>query len=224
MVSGPASLSATTPLSSAGWVLSSAAARGHPAVRNVPALVPNDIADDLERANLLPDLFVGLNSMNSSKWVMERDWTLTRAFSTPAEPATSYWIAFDGVDYNCSVRLNDQPLGTHVGAFEPFELEATAALLPPGSDRDNTLELTLHAPQRWIVDQLYPPHQPPTPPRVVESPRARAARSGRPPTAEPPCTTNISGCPCYNEGVDQCRLNRELLPSCDCIYVITVEL
>ena len=143
---GPASVS----LSGTGWSLSAP-----PFIKSVPAIVPNDIADDLERANLLPDLWFGTNAMNASRWIWERDWVLTRHFPTPSGPiATSTWISFDGVDYNCSVRLNGRWIGSHVGAFEPFELEATGALLPQGSPRNNTLEVTLLRPPHFILENL----------------------------------------------------------------------
>ena len=164
-------------LSGADWTLSSP-----PRVAGVPALVPNDIADDLERAGLLPDLWYGLNSMNRSKWLWEREWTLTREFSTPHANATS-WLAFDGVDYNCTVALNGQILGSHVGAFERFELDVSSVLVSPLSGRNNTLELTLHPPPQFILDDLYPNQ-----------------------------STTVPGYPVSNEGLDHCRVNREMLP------------
>ena len=45
-------------LAGAGWRLSSSGA----SPVDVPAIVPNDIADDLERAGVLPDLWFGVNS------------------------------------------------------------------------------------------------------------------------------------------------------------------
>ena len=97
----------TLPLSGDGWLLSSP-----PRVRNIPALVPNDMADDLVAPRLLPDLYFGTNSMNASRWIWERDWTLRRNFTTPGAAATLSWLAFDGVDHNCSVSLNGKFLGS----------------------------------------------------------------------------------------------------------------
>ena len=168
-------------LSGAGWKLSSP-----PRVTGVPALVPNDIADDLERAGLLPDLWYGLNAMNRSKWLWEREWTLTLEFATPSLPddgaAAMSWLAFDGVDYNCTVALNGQLVGSHVGAFEPFELDVSSVLIPPGSDGNNTVVLTLLPPPPFVLDELFPN------------------------------STTTLGYPTSNEGLDHCRVNREMLP------------
>jgi hypothetical protein len=49
----------------------------------VPALVPGDVNDDLQRAGLLPDLWVGDNCLEAPWWVPRRTWTYTAEFPTP---------------------------------------------------------------------------------------------------------------------------------------------
>jgi beta-glucuronidase len=48
-------------------------------------------------------------------------------FKAPRGPADSKWILrFESVNYRAKVWLNGRPLGTHVGAYLPFELRAKA--------------------------------------------------------------------------------------------------
>ena len=142
-------------LAGAAWSLSSPAAAGQPQVGPVPAMVPNDLADDLERAGLLPDLWFGSNAMNSSLWVFRRSWTLSRTFETPAaaQVGARSWLAFDGVDYSCSIALNGVELGDHTGAFEPFEIETTGALRAAGEP--NELLVRIARPPPELIEQLY---------------------------------------------------------------------
>ena len=105
-----------TLLSGSGWKLTSTGP--HHAV-SIAAVVPNDISDDLERAGLLPDLWYGLNSQHAGRWVLNQTWKLSRAFEAPPAGSTAAWLAFDGVDYNCSVAIDGKHLANHVGAFEP---------------------------------------------------------------------------------------------------------
>jgi len=52
------------------------------------------------------------------------------------------WLMFKGVDYFADVRLNDIPLGTHAGYFQPFGFDATGAI----RTGDNTLVVNVTCP------------------------------------------------------------------------------
>jgi beta-mannosidase len=101
-------------------------------VDGIPASVPGDINVALADAGVLPDLLFGTNSM-AAAWVCDVAWTLNTTFDTPSAfaPASVALLRFEGADFNVTVTLNGIPLGMHTGSFEPFELDATAAMHPP---------------------------------------------------------------------------------------------
>ena len=118
------------------------------------AMVPGEVHDDLMRGGVLGDLWHGNGSaLVNAAWVGWRSWTFHRTFPTPAvavphavdgaaAPAWRRWLHFDGVEYNCTVTLNNVTLGQHVGQMAPFEYDVTE-LLHAGGDL-NQLEVTTH--------------------------------------------------------------------------------
>ena len=103
---------------------------GHGAVE-VPALVPGEVHDDLMRGGVLGDLWYGNGStLADAAWVGWRTWHFSRSFPTPPAAALRRWLRFAGVQYNCTVALNNETLGAHVGQFEPFEFDVTTLLRP----------------------------------------------------------------------------------------------
>ena len=134
---------------------------GHGSIAGVAALVPGEIHDDLMRGGVLGDIWYGNGSMlergaaaggflsGSASWVGWRSWRFTREFSSPAASVGDVgparwrrWLHFDGVEYNCTVRLNNVTVGHHVGQFEPFEWDVTELLRPAG--QLNQLEVRTH--------------------------------------------------------------------------------
>jgi beta-glucuronidase len=82
-----------------------------------PVAVPNAYnAGDLSSA-----------SMTGSVGWYRRDFTLpSGAFATGVPASQRHWIVrFESVNYRASVWLNGRLLGTHVGAYLPFELDLT---------------------------------------------------------------------------------------------------
>ncbi len=82
-----------------------------------PVTVPNSYnADDLSAASMAG--YVG--------WY-RRDFTLPRGgFPAYVHPADRHWIArFESVNYRSTIWLNGRELGTHAGAYLPFELDLT---------------------------------------------------------------------------------------------------
>ena len=64
-------------------------------------------------------------SMNGYVGWYRRDFTLPRGAFTASVPARArHWIIrFESVNYRASVWLNGRPIGSHTGAFLPFELD-----------------------------------------------------------------------------------------------------
>lgn len=60
-------------------------------------------------------------------------------------PTRSGWpfLCFDGVDYLADVVLNDRPVGSHEGYFQPFALDVSEALRPG----PNALRVTVSSPR-----------------------------------------------------------------------------
>jgi hypothetical protein len=67
-------------------------------------------------------------SMYGSIGWYRRDFTLpSAAFARYVSRADRHWIIrFESVNYRATVWLNGRQLGTHVGAYEPFELDLSA--------------------------------------------------------------------------------------------------
>jgi beta-mannosidase len=83
-----------------------------------------------------------------------------RRFGYPGriDPHERVWLTFAGVDYFAAVWLNGRELGTHRGAFIPFEYDVTALLQPrnelvvevdcPAPDADTLVRPLL--PRGWV--------------------------------------------------------------------------
>ena len=87
-----------------------------------PVTVPNSYnAGDLSSA-----------SMSGSVGWYRRDFTLpSGAFASYVAQRDRHWIVrFESVNYRATVWLNGRQLGTHAGAFLPFEFDLTN--LQPG--------------------------------------------------------------------------------------------
>ncbi len=103
-----------------GWWRDSAATDGWS-----PVTVPNSYnAGDLTSASMSG--YVG--------WY-RRDFTLpVGAFAPYVAAPDRHWIVrFESVNYRATVWLNGRQIGTHAGAYEPFELDLTA--IRPGINR-----------------------------------------------------------------------------------------
>ncbi len=95
-----------------------------------PASVPSCSHRELEEAGVLPEIWFGTNSL-SCEWVENRDFAWRKWFEAPAELAGKrVLLRFEGVDYDCTVYLDGEELGSHTGMFSPFEFDVTARLRP----------------------------------------------------------------------------------------------
>eukprot|EP00658_Telonema_sp_P-2_P028997 TRINITY_DN22117_c0_g1_i1.p1 TRINITY_DN22117_c0_g1~~TRINITY_DN22117_c0_g1_i1.p1 ORF type:complete len:237 (+),score=52.83 TRINITY_DN22117_c0_g1_i1:213-923(+) len=60
-------------------------------------------------------------------------------------------VRFDGVDYNCTVLLDGELVGNHVGSFLPFEM----VLPPPVHTSPRVLEVVINPPPAELIGPLY---------------------------------------------------------------------
>ena len=69
----------------------------------------------------------------------------TREFELASAPAERLVLCFGAVNHTASVRVNGREIGTHAGAWEPFEFDITDAAVTG----INTLEVTVSYPPRF---------------------------------------------------------------------------
>jgi len=94
----------------------------------LPATVPGDVQSDLADAGEIPVFWRDLDS-RACEWTSDRDWVYWKDFEAPVEMAgMSSLLRFESADHHAHVFLNGQKLGEHVGAYTPFELDATSTL------------------------------------------------------------------------------------------------
>lgn len=87
------------------------------------ASVPGSVQNDLWQAGLIPDPYVGMNSL-SIEWVPERTWLYKKTFlADPGLRGERVQLVFEGVDYSARFFLNGELLGQHTGMFLPAVFE-----------------------------------------------------------------------------------------------------
>jgi beta-mannosidase len=92
----------------------------------VPARVPGSVLADLLAAGLVPDPYVGTQSL-LSEWVPQRTWVYRRRLrvTTPAERT---FLQFDGIDHAAAIYLDGKRIARHEGMFVPLVVEVTPAV------------------------------------------------------------------------------------------------
>ncbi len=109
----------------------------------LPAVVPGNVAADLERAGLLPDLSWHTGAA-AAKWVGDHSWWLVRDWSAPVFPGQCAHLQLRGVDYLSDVFLNGQHLGRHEGMFSRQVYDVTEHL-----GTENRLAVRIDG-SRWL--------------------------------------------------------------------------
>jgi len=96
----------------------------------IPARVPGNIQDDLEKAHLLRPLDYGATDPELYE-VARKDWWYRKDFTAPASVSGQrLTLVFDGVDERCEVWLNGTRLGSNAGMFRRFEFDVSASVRP----------------------------------------------------------------------------------------------
>jgi beta-mannosidase len=96
----------------------------------LPARVPGSVVDDLVRAGEVPSPYVERSS-RLAEWAAERTWVYRTRVDGPRT------LEFEGVDHECEVFVDGEPVVHHVGAFTPFRVD-----VPEG---DHVLAVAVHA-------------------------------------------------------------------------------
>lgn len=91
----------------------------------LPATVPGNVQSDLEAAHHLKPLWYGAGDSRLTQ-VMQQSWWYRKSFFVPERFADQrLTLAFDGVDFSCTVWLNGIEIGHHTGMFRPFTLDVS---------------------------------------------------------------------------------------------------
>ncbi|MFZ2657838.1 MAG: hypothetical protein WAX69_23090 [Victivallales bacterium] len=109
--------------------------------RTVSAEVPGNIAADLMRGRIIPDLYVGANALVSQKW--ERtDFTYATKFAAPAlDDGERLELLFEGIDTVADIVLNGKIVGIADNMFIPHAIDITRTVKEGGI---NSLEVRIH--------------------------------------------------------------------------------
>jgi len=108
----------------------------------IAASVPGSILDDVRRAGLVDDPYVGTGSL-AAEWVPERAWVYRRPVDTPAlGEGERLRLAFEGLDHAGEAFWDGVSIGRHEGMFVPFELDLTERIRGDG-DRAHSLAVVV---------------------------------------------------------------------------------
>ncbi len=90
--------------------------------------VPGELHQELQRAGLIEDPNIGLNSLRA-RWVEEQLWLYRRTFTAPDEALqVPSWLVFEGLDLNATIFLNGEEVGRHANAHRPCRVPVTGKL------------------------------------------------------------------------------------------------
>ena len=131
--------------------------RGSAPTAWIPARVPGNAQEDMWRAGLKPDPYVGMNA-ESYRDLEGETWVYERRFDMDRSDRSTWTLLFEGVDYEADFILNGSDLGAHTGSCGEVSFDVTRLL----RRRDNLLRVLIHpivtAPRasRAVVDPLAP--------------------------------------------------------------------
>ena len=115
-------------------------------VTAIPAGVPGSVQGALRAAGIIPDWNVGLQA-RQAEWVENRHWIYTARLPDDwLEPGSTVRMRALGLDYSGWVLLNGREIGSFTGSLVPHTFDLTGAV----RERDNTLQIVLDCPPRWL--------------------------------------------------------------------------
>jgi beta-mannosidase len=97
-------------------------------VRYVPVDVPMDLNLAMQKRGMFGDINFGTNTF-AAYWVSEQYWKYYRYISVPKEALNkAVWLVFDQLDYDATILLNGQEVGTHKNSYTPCRINVTGKL------------------------------------------------------------------------------------------------
>jgi len=96
--------------------------------RYITVDVPMDLNLAMQKRGMFGDINFGINTLSAS-WVSQQYWKYYRYISVPKEALNkATWLVFDQLDYNATILLNDEVIGTHKNAFIPCRINVSGKL------------------------------------------------------------------------------------------------
>lgn len=94
----------------------------------IKATVPGNVAIDLMREKIIPDVYFGMNSLLTHKW--ERaDFTYSTSFTAPElEKNEKLELLFEGIDTVAAIRLDGKKIAHVENMFIPHAIDITDAV------------------------------------------------------------------------------------------------
>ncbi len=123
----------------AQWVLSGEK------YKNLPAIIPGCVHNDLKRNGIIPDYFWRDNN-DSCQWIENEDWTYSCSFDFD-EPKKQVVLVFEGLDTYATVVLNGEELGKTHNMFIPHSFDVKGKL----KKENNILEVHFRSPIKEIA-------------------------------------------------------------------------
>jgi len=103
----------------------SATALSQSGMQSIPAKVPGNFELDLQRAGLIDDPFMGMNTLDMQE-LEDRHLWYVRRFEVEKSENKDYVILFEGIDTFADVYLNGNKIGSTDNMLTPFELDANS--------------------------------------------------------------------------------------------------
>ncbi|MHB9056865.1 MAG: glycoside hydrolase family 2 protein [Paludibacteraceae bacterium] len=96
--------------------------------RYVAVDVPMDLNLAMQKRGMLNDINFGTNTF-PAYWVAEQYWKYYRHIIAPKEALNkTVWLVFDQLDYNATILLNGEVVGTHKNVYTPCRINVTGKL------------------------------------------------------------------------------------------------
>ena len=121
-------------------------ALSRPMLSDLPARVPGSIHADLQRAGLIPDPHHGASAF-ASEWIPQRDWSLRRQVTVPADFTGTLTLECDGLDYAGTVLIDGQEFASFEGTHLRHRFDLTGRVTP-----GQTFELEIIIDAAPVVD------------------------------------------------------------------------
>lgn len=94
-------------------------------IRYLPVDVPMDLNLAMEKKGIINDINFGINTL-SANWIGEQYWKYYRYFTVPDQAkGKELFLVFEQLDYNATIMLNGEVIGTHKNAYTPCRINVT---------------------------------------------------------------------------------------------------
>lgn len=113
----------------------------NPAIRQVKALVPGSVHNDLLREGIIKDPFEGLESL-CCEWINNREWIYNKKFRIKGYSKTSkYYLCCEGLDFHGEIYIDNKFISKFSGMSVPHRIEISSCF---DGNREYDLSIVFH--------------------------------------------------------------------------------